>query len=349
MALKILSTLNFITGSSAATPSSGYGSVYASGSFLYYKNDAGTEYNLTSGRENILYYSSSTTWVKPLNITSILVCCIGAGGGGGSGRVGIAGASRSGGTGGCGGAYVIRKFIASELVGPTYTITVGSKGTGGAVRTGTGNGLAGTAGTGTSFTSGSTVFVSASGGPAGGGGAGSALSGPLGLQASVQVPAGLPFAIGQGNAANSSITGTPVVSTAFLTTTPAANAGGSISSSNLPLRGGSGPAMYITGSLISGPTGSVASGSGAVVADGINNAKFDLMFGWTTNQLTYSYGGTPAGGTSGDAAGTINGSKGGNGGNFGAAGAGGGAATNPVSSGAGGDGADGLCIIIEYY
>ena len=71
MALEVQSPLLFITGSTPSTPSSGFGTIFASGSALFYINDAGTVTNLVQGRTNLLEYTGSATYTTPANITQI--------------------------------------------------------------------------------------------------------------------------------------------------------------------------------------------------------------------------------------------------------------------------------------
>ena len=119
-------------GSSPATPASGYGIVYAkTDGKLYFKNDAGTETDLTAtgGGTNpvIREYTANDTWTKPTaaNFWGVMVLCVGAGGGGGGGRRGAASSIRCGGSGGSGAAIVYRVIPAATLTLSSYAITIG--------------------------------------------------------------------------------------------------------------------------------------------------------------------------------------------------------------------------------
>jgi len=108
--------------SSPSTPASGYGVVYAkTDGKLYFKNDAGTETDLTAtgaGTNPVIReYTSNDTWTKPTasNFWGVMVVCVGAGAGGGSGRRGASLTNRLGGGGGGGGAYSYRFIRSAQL------------------------------------------------------------------------------------------------------------------------------------------------------------------------------------------------------------------------------------------
>jgi len=108
-------------------------------------------------------FTSSGTWTKPSDITTVYVEVLGAGGGGG-GAHGYTGRDRRAGAGGGGGgALSIGFFKASDLLN-TVTITVGAGGQGGAP--GSTSGENGTTGGQSSFVSGG-ISISASGGRGG--------------------------------------------------------------------------------------------------------------------------------------------------------------------------------------
>lgn len=346
--------------SSPSTPASGYGIVYAkTDGKLYFKNDAGTETDLTAtggGGTNpvINEYTANDTWTKPTaaNFWGVLVFCVGAGGGGGSGRRGASSTSRNGGGGGGGGAYAYRFIRSSTLSSSTYAITIGSGGTGGnSTTTNDTNGIAGTSGGVTTFGS----LVSARFGTGGGAGTTSSSSGSgSGGNSTLCTPARLPFSMFGGQGTNGSTQQQPnTPATGFnadifntINACPGGAGAGGMSASNIERDGGTGGAVYDVGVLSAAPT------AGSTVFDrnggnGVDNLVNNVLFD-TNNPTTNGPGSSGAGGASGDSAGTIAGGNGGNGGK-GAGGGGGGGSTNGANSGAGGNGGNGLCFVVEYY
>lgn len=345
--------------SSPATPASGYGIVYAkTDGKLYFKNDAGTETDLTAGGGTnpvIREYTSNDTWTKPTasNFYGALVVCVGAGGGGASGRRGASASTRGGGSGGGGGAYVFRFLRNADLTLASFAITIGSGGTGSAARTTNDtNGAAGAVGGDTSFG----VLVVAKGGAGGSAGTTGAGSGfAIGGNASLCNPARLPYAMCGGNSTAGSTSGTPSTpSTGFNSTDalgtsigcPGGAGAGGLNSANTERNGGTGASVYDAGVL----RGGVAGGDILGTRDGtngtdnvVNNFLLDI-----NNTLTNAPGLSGGGGASGDNAATAAGGNGGKGGK-GAGGGGGGGSTNGANSGAGGNGGDGLCYVVEYY
>jgi hypothetical protein len=55
---KLLNTTFLVTQSAPATPSSGFGTLFASSSKLYFKNTSGTTYDLTTATRNGVIYPS---------------------------------------------------------------------------------------------------------------------------------------------------------------------------------------------------------------------------------------------------------------------------------------------------
>ena len=92
---KVLNSLLFPTQSNASVETiAGYGALFASGSSFFYKNAAGTTYDLgaSNGKIIIRYYTGSSStqtysYSRPPGLKYVKVICVGAGGGGGSGRV----------------------------------------------------------------------------------------------------------------------------------------------------------------------------------------------------------------------------------------------------------------------
>lgn len=337
--------------SSPATPASGYGIVYAkTDGKLYFKNDAGTETDLTAGGGTdpvIREYTSNDTWTKPTaaNFWGVLVMCIGGGGGGGGGRRGAAASVRGAGAGGSGSAYTYRIIRSATLTLSSYAITIGSGGGGGnAATTNDTNGGNGISGGDTTFGS----LVSARRGIGGTGG--SAIlnnAGASGGNLSLCTPAYLPYAVsGSTSGAGRADQAGGSAPTAFVNTASAAGGGGGgIDASNIVRNGGAGSGIYDAGVLLAGPAGgtTTATRNGTNGTDVANNILFDI-----NNATTAAMGTGGGGGASGDTAGTIAGGNGGNGGK-GAGGGGGGGSTNGANSGAGGNGGDGLCFVVEYY
>ena len=77
---KLLNTTFLVTQSAPATPSSGFGTLYASGSSLYFKNSSGTNYNLIlAGSSSVSVFTGNGTWTKSNSIKYIKVVCAGGG------------------------------------------------------------------------------------------------------------------------------------------------------------------------------------------------------------------------------------------------------------------------------
>lgn len=346
-------------GSSPATPASGYGIVYAkTDGKLYFKNDAGTETDLTAtgGGTNpvIREYTANDTWNKPTaaNFWGVMVLCVGAGGGGGSGRRGASLSARFGGGGGGGGAYAYRIIQAATLSAASYAITIGSGGTGGAGRTTDNtNGATANGGGDTSFGS----LVVAKGGSGGGAGTTGGGSGNSGGSTASNTPQRGPYSVQGGQGIASSIVTTPGApvsglaggtgTSSTVVAAPGGGGAGGIDASDNARNGGAGGPIFDVGVSSTTPTGGTTTGNrnGTNGSDVANNILLDI-----NNPTTAAMGSSGAGGAAGDTAGTIAGGNGGNGGK-GAGGGGGGASTNGANSGAGGNGGDGLCFVVEYY
>jgi hypothetical protein len=361
---KLLNTTFLVTQSAPATPSSGFGTLFASSSKLFFKNSSGTIYDLTTGGSgggyiNILTYTGSGTYTYNTGsgVQYIKVVCAGGGGGGGSGRINPIG-TRAGGGGGAGGNINIAYFSSQSLIGNTYTVRIGAGGNG-AARTSAGsltNGSSGGAGISSSFSTGSTVLLWGGGGTAGaGGGLTNAGANTAPTTSSTPNPYP-PFYYSGVNGAVSSTTAVP---------TPAGNA---LSGTRTLAGGGAGGALV--GTTYSGGSGSaiynynilVTSGSPSLSSSGLpgdNGAPVidvaHLLFYSGSNITTGVKIGT--GGHGGGGGGfTFVGPSGGNGGSgsLGAGGGGGGAAVTssvgyPIQNGGGGRGGDGFVLIFEYY
>jgi hypothetical protein len=341
-------------GSSPATPTSGYGIVYAkTDGKLYFKNDAGTETDLTAtgggGGTNpvIREYTANDTWTKPTasNFWGALVLCVGAGGGGGGGRRGLASSGRSGGGGGGGASYAYRFIKSATLTLSSYSVTVASGGLGADPQTANStNGNNGSFGGASSFG----ILVAANGGSRGSGGStGIGIAGSGGTVVT-NTPAYGPFCAGGASGGSGSSTSNGSSASAGTAGSAVAGGGGAggISTSNVQYNGGRGGSMFNgTAAEILGGAGGTIAGTlnGTAGSDVANKILFDI-----NNLTTAAMGTGGGGGAAGDTAGTIAGGNGGTGGR-GAGGGGGGGSTNGANSGAGGNGGDGLVFVVEYY
>lgn len=341
-------------GSSPATPPSGFGVVYAkTDGKLYFKNDAGTETDLTAtgggGTDPIIReYTANDTWTKPTaaNFWGVMVVCIGAGGGGGSGRRGATSTARGAGSGGGGGAIVTRIMRSATLANSSYSITIGTGGNGGAAITvDNTNGNNGAVGGNTSFGS----LVSARGSSAGTGGSTGNTGGANGGSISQCVPSFGPYSQGgaSGGGGNVSSSGQSGTSGLSGNACPGGGGAGGIQSNNTMQTGGPGGGIYDAGSLIAGGSAGTTTSDARNAGNGSDNIANNILYD-INNTVTNAPGTGGGGGGSGDLSGTQAGGNGGNGGK-GAGGGGGGGSTNGANSGAGGKGGDGLCFVVEYY
>jgi hypothetical protein len=346
---KILTDAQFITMSTATTPPAGYGSVFASGSSLFFRNDTGTVFDLTaagsSGYYTVREYTSSASWNKPTGMYELLVICVGAGGGGGSGRCGPPSTNRLGGGGGGGGAITFVRFPTSTLPA-TCSITIGSAGnSGSAIGPTTTTGIVGSTGGNTTFTSGSgggtVTFVSATGGGGGSGGGTGPGAGGVGGSTVSTIARG-PWTLGGAAGGGTAGTTQGLDGVAGLLGTNGAGGGGGgggIDATNISRVGGSGSGIFYYG-VTSGSAAGGATILGSNGTNGVNNIGKSLLM--VSGSDTF-FGVGSAGSGAGP------GGIGGNGGNYGAGGGGGGATTTGSLSGPGGRGGSGLCILVEYY
>ena len=363
---KLLNTTFLVTQSAPAAPSSGFGTLYASGSSLYYKNSNGINYNLTLvGSGSVSVFTGGGTWTKPPNIKYIKVVCVGAGGGGGSGRRTIAGAVTCGGGGGGGGSISVAYFDSSSLLSTSYTINVGSGGPGAPGRTVTADGTAGVNGANSSFVSGSTSLVVAAGGAAGNGGRSNTNQGinPSGVgivysagvnssPSPVTIPNPFPpyYRVGQNGGNGSQNTPFTILEAFGFNSTngqrslAGGGGGGGITAAGVSGSGGSGSAIYNYNNLIQSGSPGIVNG----IINGDNGAPvFDV------SQLLYYSGSVLATGVKvgtgghGGAGGATSGTGGS--GSLGAGGGGGGGNLSTGTAGRGGPGGDGFVLIFEYY
>ena len=358
---KLLNTTFLITQSSPSTPSAGFGTLYANGDSIYYKNSNGNTYDLTvpGSSSYSLYTTSGTyTYTTGSNIKYLKVVCVGGGGGGGSGARNVAGGIRNGGAGGAGGNINIVYFPSQSLTSGTYTVTVGAGGAGGLQNSGTGTGGNGQAGNPSSFASASVNLVRAPGGlgaQAGGAGLAAAHVGGTNLYPTTGSTGTFnpyPLYYFAGCDGGSTGAGTTVVvrGTALggARWIAAGGGGGGITAANVTSTGGSGSSIYAYATLIPSGSPGVALGSngdnGAGVVD-IACLLFASGSGITTGVKigTGGHGGAPGNGSN-------DGGRGGSG-SLGAGGGGGGACSSSIGFSAlpGGKGGDGCVFIFEYF
>lgn len=338
--------------SSPGTPASGYGAIYAkTDGKVYFKNDAGTEYDLTatggSGTNPIIReYIANATWTKPTasNFYGAMIMCFAAGGGGGSGRQGAASTLRGAGASGGGGAFTRVFKRAANLPNATYSITVGAGGSAGAAQTvNNTNGNNGGAG---GFSRFGTIVSAQEGGLGVGGTTSTALAGTGGAIISC-TPAGSPYSLA-GNAGrqggNNGLQGNTGYQTSQAVAAASGGSGGGITAANVAAGGGSGGGIYDRGVLFSGGNGGGTNGG-----NGGNGVDDRALYLWDYEiATTYGPGTAGGGGGPGDLSGLVAGGNGGTSGRT-CGGAGGGASTNGANSGAGAAGGGGLVIVIEFY
>jgi hypothetical protein len=363
---KLLNTTFLVTQSSPTTPSSGFGTLFASSSKLFFKNSSGTTYDLTTGGSgggyiNILTYTGSGTYTYNTGsgVQYIKVVCAGAGGGGGSGRINPIG-TRGGGGGGAGGNINIAYFSSQSLIGNTYTVRIGGGGPG-ATRVASNiltNGSPGFTGISSSFSTGSTILLWGGGGPGGGAGIGAAAGGTNTAPSTANTPNPYPpfyYSGVNGATGNTGAIPTPAGNALSGTRTLAGGgAGGSLTGTTYS--GGSGSAIYDYNILVQSGSPSLSSSglpgdNGAPVID-IASLLFYSGSNITTG-VRIGTGGHGGGGGGFTAVGPSGGSGGS--GSLGAGGGGGGAAVTSsisfpnIQNGGGGRGGDGFVLIFEYY
>lgn len=335
--------------SSLATPASGTGVAYAkTDGKLYFKNDAGTEFELTAtggggggGTPVVTVFNSSGTYTN--SQTGILrVILIGGGTGGGSGRRGAANTNRFGGGGGSTAGYTVSTFVAADLPA-SIPVWIGAGGIGGAARTtdntnGAGGGAGGTTyfgGTGSS--SDANIYAQAIGAGFAQGGTDTSTTSSQStqnwLEGLVQI------STTSGYPPSTTNPGTATVSTQNQVGTYG-GLGGGIDLANNRYNGGI--TQRQTGTNFGNPAYIAATLGG--VGAGAAGANGTILYGRRGMYLISTGGG---GGAAGDTAGTVAGGRGGDGA-IGSSGGGGGASTNGANSGAGGNGGNGLAIIIQW-
>jgi len=355
----------FTTGSTPDTPTANNSVIFISGSNseLFFKNDAGTVYNLSDSSSyfNVYQYTSSGLYSKPDNVKYLQIVCIGAGGGGGSGRRTVSMTNRGGGGAGSGGGVVVGLFPSQSLTSKRYFVTVSTTGGAGGPSSAPGNGIPGGTGQFSSVhVSGSSpvsYIIRAEGGNPGAGGQPGTGTPGASVGGFTMQGIGRPYvwASALGNAAT-----TPNDAFGFLYSTPGGGSGAAMNSNpttGVTVFGEAFSSSQATVYGVSIPTGSPsATAAGGTGSNGIAlnfppavflNITGSLMSTTLRTSLGNSLGCGGHGGGCGDLAGTIPGGKGGDGVTYGAGGGGGGAATT-ASNGAGGRGGPGYVLIVEY-
>lgn len=367
---KFLNNAFLVTQSAPSTPSSG-GSLYTSGSSIFFKNSTGVEYNLTGSKGYVLLteFTSSGTWTTPSDAKFIKIVAVGGGGAAGGGGRNAIGTVMGGGGGGAGGDVSIVFYPIASIPPGTYTVTVSSITPGGAGRTtSTGNGTNGAIGGQTFLVSASVTLIQAIGGPGGeGGSTANFIGGGLRTNTAGFLNFG-PFRwIGMGGGrcllrqgqnpswiSNAAPFNGDYHARGSNSRVTAGGGGGSGLTTTTALNGALGSGVYdIFGVLLqpgtAGIAGSTPANSGSNGGSNlVSAASLFASSGSTVITSSYGLGGGGHGAGAGDTGGTVVGGKGGDGGYFGAGGGGGGGAWNQ-NGGNGGNGAGGYLAILEYY
>lgn len=264
---------------------------------------------------DVQVFTAGGAWTKPAGISTVVVGGVGVGGPGGSGRRGAAASVRCGGGGGGAGAWVERRFRASDL-SATESVTIGAAGTvGAAVTANDTDGNPGVIG-GNSFFGTKARF--GAGGPGLGG---TALTGAAGAGGT-----GMVGGAAGGAASTTGGVGTQSGSGGGAT---GGGGGGGITAADVASAGGAG--------------GAAQSSAGVNAAAGV----VDTTVPQAGSSATIA--GQPGNGGGGGAASkTTTAQTGGAGGNYGGGGGGGGASLNGNNSGAGGAGGPSIIVVTSW-
>jgi len=383
---KLLNTTLLVTMSSATPESLGYGSLFASGSVIYFTSSLG-KFDLTQPKGYIIVREyltgATTTWTVPTNVKYVKILAVAGGGSGGGGakRTTATTTTTPGGAGGAGGNIITATFPAAHFTRPSYTVTVGAGANSapGNSNPAGGSGTAGTIGGSTSLVSGSNIVIRAFGADTaanGGVNAAGFIAGGSSFGGGC-IPSGIPHVMfswygGHWNTSQTGVAGNPTYISNAQQPSTAANAVGTWSHAMNGLRGSA--AGGAGGGMLNATTLTRAGSSSGVVVNGIvqgtglpgdagtgnagSSGTADLLdimnlfyfSGSSTVTSSYGVGSGGCGGAVGNLIGTIGGGNGGDGADMGAAGGGGGAcSTGSLSAGNGGAGGDGYMAIIEYY
>jgi hypothetical protein len=385
---KLLNTTLLVTMSSATPESLGYGSLFTSGSVIYFTSSLG-KFDLTQPKGYIIVREyltgATTTWAVPPNVKYVKILAVAGGGSGGGGakRATTTVTQTGGGPGGAGGPIVMATFPAAYFTRPSYTVTVGAGANSapGNSNPAGGNGTSGTQGGGTSLISGSNIVIRATTGfgeTAAEGGANDDTYRGGGVSAGGScTPNTLPHVMigwygGHWATLQTGVAGNPTYASNLqipsttaeavgtfshgmngLRGSAAGGCGGGMSNATTLTRAGSGSGVVVNGTIQGTGSPGVASTGNAGssgTADLLDIMNLFYFSGSSTVTSSYGIGSGGCGGAVGNLTGTIGGGNGGAGADIGAAGGGGGAcSTGSLSAGNGGAGGDGYMAIIEYY
>ena len=289
----------------------------------------------TPPSENIVEFTASGTYTKPVGLVELVVFAQAPGGGGGAGRSTSTGGTAGGGGYGGSGAFVVARIPAASIAA-TEAVTIGAPGSGGTGGINT-NGGNGTAGGDVSF--GSLVLAKGGGFGRGGNNPTPQSSGASALDC---VPIGGSWSRnGYSPRAGTTVTVPGLVGSIGSAAAGTGGNGGLRVTTGTPEVGGDGGGVYQAQALVAGGAGATTDGANG--SNGSNNVKLDYMANFTDLVPTIGHGTAGGGGAYGL---TTTGGNGGAGG-YGTGGAGGGGALSAFAGGAGANGGGGFLVVLE--